>query len=260
MARFTISTPHGEVWLHGDREPSKAGGPVLLAITGAFAHETRQSVFHLQPLMPGLDVYAAHLPGNHCPKLSAATVDVWGEAYRDAASAFGSRPLTVLGESTGALIALAMRPTRSILLEPPLTPASIAPLIPTFQRQAKDPRWADFLSGVYGVTENAVEPRDRLPLLDTLAGPCLAVCGDPEAAESPPSLVGEVERAAFAAHPLVRSVFVPGAGHNLFRTHGNGVVRLVREWASPSASAGDSGRSSSPTTSTPGYASAAPRR
>ena len=122
--KVEVETPFGPIWLRG----RDTGRPAVVLIHGAFS--APEPVARVRA--DGLDFFVAHLPGNHCPDLSATNIGVWGAAYRYAVEhGLGGRDHVVVGVSTGALIALAMRSRglrQLVLAEPPLWPAEIWPL------------------------------------------------------------------------------------------------------------------------------------
>ncbi len=228
---MTIETRLGPVQMHG----ADTGRPVLFTIAGAFAHPTY--LHRLPPMFPELDVWRAHLPGNHCPELAASSVGVFGAAYAEALSArLAGRPAAVLGVSVGALVALAMRARETrcmILVEPPLRTADAWPLR---AYPAKAPSGSEaFLWNVLGVAVGAHEPRDYTGLLQGVACPTRALLGEvpllPErTAEVLPSFVDEPSRALLRAHRLIDVVDCAGAGHNVPKLAGGHFLAAIR-WA-----------------------------
>jgi hypothetical protein len=78
----------------------------------------------------------------------------------------------------------------------------------------------DFIAGVFGVTADAAEDRNYLPVLDALKTTTEVIVGDePLYPERPfvklPSLVDLPEREALAAHPRISLIVASGVGHNL---------------------------------------------
>lgn len=214
--RFEVETPLGPVWFWGrDR-----GRPVLLLITGTFSepHVLRG----LRDVLPEIDVWRAHLPGNHCPPLAATSVGVYAAAYSQAlAQRLPERPLVVLGLSVGALVALGLRASnirRMLLVEPPLLTEGLWPL--ALLRKGAPPGAEEFLWNVLGVGPDRLEPRDYSALLDALQIPTRVMLGDelpgePRDSDVLPSLVTPPARALLARHPHVRTTTVRGAGHNV---------------------------------------------
>ncbi|RAK63103.1 alpha/beta fold hydrolase [Phenylobacterium kunshanense] len=214
--RIEVATAFGPIWFHG----RDTGRPVMLLLTGAFAAE--DLLDHTQRFLPDVDVWRAHLPGNHCPAIAPVSVGVFAAAYAEALDArAGDRPVAVTGLSAGALVALALR-ARSLkallLVEPPLRSEHLWPML-EFRAQGP-PGWETLIEPVFGIGPDSVRPVDYTPLLDALSVPALVLVGEvPLMPQRPvpflPSFVDEECRARLAAHSRVRLEIVPGAGHNI---------------------------------------------
>jgi pimeloyl-ACP methyl ester carboxylesterase len=214
--KIEVETPLGPIWFW--RRDS--GRPVLLVITGAFA--TFGVLEGLGPALEGVDVWRAHLPGNHSPPLTTTSVGAFAAAFRHAIRAqLEDRPLVVMGLSVGALTALGLRAPnirRLVLVEPPLLTEGLWMLRLVFEQAPAGSE--DFLWNILGVAADRTEPRSYTALLDELATPTLALLGEepvgrPRDFEVMPSMVTEAARAALAAHPQVELATAPGAGHNV---------------------------------------------
>jgi pimeloyl-ACP methyl ester carboxylesterase len=233
-----VETPFGEIWLHGRRPPSKLGGLVVLAITGAFGGRGRP-VFELEALLPEVDIYAAQLPGYECPALVATSIGVWAAAFSHAAQeVFGDRPLVIVGESLGALVAMAMRVPSIrwlLLLEPPLVTGGLWPLVEPLRQKARDdPSAKQVVENVFGYLPDEIASRDYRHLLAELSRPAVIVIGDdllgePRPFEWMPSLVQEPERVLMRDHPKVVTVHFIGAGHDVFGRGPAEVLKILRE-------------------------------
>ena len=211
-----VETALGPIQFRG----RNTGRPVLLIINGAFAHN--DTMDRAQQVMPEVDVLRAHLPGNHCPPLMTTSLGVFTAAFRQAIEAhLRSRPVVVVGLSTGALVALGLRhPSvrRLVLAEPPLRTGDLWPLL-GWREQGPPDRWP-LVTSIFGITPTTVEPRDYTHLLDELRVPAVVILGSeplmpPRPFEAMPSLVDEESRALLAAHPRVQLVTAPGAGHHV---------------------------------------------
>ncbi len=211
-----IETPLGPVVFHG----RDAGRPVMLFILGAFAE--RDQLDHVQALIPGVDVWRVHLPGNHCPPLAATPVGAFGSAISHALKETAAgRQVAVIGLSAGALVALALDQAlirRMLLVDPPLHPTLVWPF--EWFRGAMPAGGEDFVRRLFGVTAEATEPRDYRGLLERLTKPALVLVGsvalEPQRQlDRWPSLVDEDSRRLLAAHPLVDLQVIEGAGHNV---------------------------------------------
>ncbi|MGZ6020887.1 MAG: hypothetical protein ACXWKO_19650, partial [Phenylobacterium sp.] len=164
-----IETPLGPVEFRG----RDTGRPVQLVITAAFASEGQLG--GNQARFPDLDVWRAHLPGNHCPELVALSVGAFGAAFSSALRiAAPGRPVAAVGVSAGALAALAMDQALLrglVLVEPPLRPSSVWPFR---GMRGHWPAGADeFFLNIFGVAADHEEERDYTPLLERLRTPTL---------------------------------------------------------------------------------------
>jgi hypothetical protein len=149
-----IETPLGPVWLWG----RDTGQPVLLLICGTFANFA--VLDHLWKFTPGVDVWRAHLPGNHSPPLAATSVGAFAGAFSHAIErAFGDRPVLATGLSVGGLVAMGLRAPglkRLLLVEPPVLTAGISTLADV--RDQAPPGFEDFLWNVLGLAPAASSP------------------------------------------------------------------------------------------------------
>lgn len=214
--KLEVSTPFGPVWFwRRDR-----GQPVLLLITGTFADA--DTLEGLDEVMEGVDVWRAHLPGNHCPPLIANSVGMFAAAYSQAVGqALSGRDVVACGLSVGGLVALGLRAPSVrglVVVEPPLLTEGLWPLR-TVREQAPGGH-EDFLWQVLGVAADRIEPRDYSALLAAVQVPARALVGGttppaPQAFAVMPSLVTPACRALLDAHPQVTVVEAPGAGHNV---------------------------------------------
>lgn len=214
--RIEVATAFGPIWFHG----RDTGRPVMLLLTGAFA--AKDLLDHTQRFLPDVDVWRAHLPGNHCPAIEPVSIGVFAAAYTEALDARAvGRPLSVTGLSTGALVAMALR-ARSLkallLVEPPLRSEHLWPML-EFRTQGP-PGWEALIEPVFGIGADSTRPIDYTSTLDALSVPALVLAGEvPLLPQRPvpflPSFVDDESRARLAAHPRVRLEIVPGAGHNI---------------------------------------------
>ncbi len=227
MERREFQTPYGVVPLWGAFEAFDAGRPLVVGILGAFAIE-RGSLFHVPPHIPGADMVVGHLPGNHTPALSAASVQIYSAAFSHViATEFAGRRVVSLGASIGGLVVLGLTApqiVRSVVMEPVLTTAKLWPLIPFMRgrlQAAPDDRvLADFIEGVFGLGANGLVDRRYEDLLERLAVPTrVIVGGQPLYPQRPvqklPSLVDEPERELLRRHPLIDYSVAQQAGHNV---------------------------------------------
>lgn len=214
--KLEVETPFGPVWFW----TRDTGLPVLLLITGTFADA--DTLEGLDAVMLGVDVWRAHLPGNHCPPLAANSVGMFAAAYSHAiGSALKGRDVVVLGLSVGGLVALGLRAAnvrRLMIVEPPLVTEGLWPL--EIVREQAPGGHDDFLWQVLGIAPDRMEPRDYRGLLASLERPARVLvggqCGPPRRDFAiMPSLVTAECRALLDAHPQVTVIEAPGAGHNV---------------------------------------------
>lgn len=215
-ARIEVSTSLGPIWFHG----RDTGRPVMLLLTGAFANAN--VLDHAQPFLPDVDLWRAHLPGNHCPGIEPVSVATFAAAYTAALdSRAAGRNVAAVGLSTGALVVMALRARglkSMLLVEPPLRSDDCWPLF-EFRTQGP-PGWESLIEPVFGIGPHDARPMDYRPLLDTMAVPALVLAGAiPLQPRRPlpvmPSLVDTESRAWLAAHPRVRFEVLADVGHNV---------------------------------------------
>lgn len=211
--RFEVETPLGPVWLWG----RDTGKPLIVVLPGLGAQFWVYD--KLQGDFPEADVLRSHLPGNHSPPLCAASIGSFGAALSQAlGSRFPGRWAVLVGISTGALVALSCpyRETAAmVLVEPFLRTAHIPELRQMFEA-AGEAADRDLYWSALGVSAQGSEARDYSHLLGGLAAPVEVLLGDPgRSAPGLRSLVDTQDRAALAAHPLIRVTQVEGAGHNV---------------------------------------------
>lgn len=234
--KIEVETPLGPVWLWGRGD---TGAPVLLLITGAFAKV--DTLNRTGAALEGVDVWRAHLPGNHSPELAATSIGAYSAAFSHALNTrFPNRPTVVLGLSVGALVAMGLRNPqiqRLLLVEPPLRTEGVWPLL--LLREQAPPGAETFLWNIFGIGPETTEPRDYSPLLNQLRIPSLVLVGQEllmpvRQSTIMPSLITDEVREALERHPLVRVVEAPGAGHNIPRRAGLLLVQTTL-WACRSA-------------------------
>lgn len=235
MNRWEFQTAEGEIWLWGDEEALQSEKPILLVITGAFA-SAESPFFNLQPSVEEASVLVGHVPGNLSPTLRHDSISAYAAAYAEVLSGLG-RPVIVLGESAGALIALAIRAPNLkglVLIEPPLVTANLWPLLQIFRPLLEDPKHRAFIGNVFGYGETTVDGRDYRHLVEALKVPTYVFMGsiplgDPRPVEASPSLIDEPERELLRAHRWIRTVQVQGGGHNLVVGADQKIVDVSRE-------------------------------
>jgi pimeloyl-ACP methyl ester carboxylesterase len=210
-----VETPLGPVEFWG----RDTGRPVQLAIPGAFA--PKHYMEHNQARFPEQDVWRAHLPGNHTPALVATSIGAFAFAFSDALrQTLNGRLATVVGYSTGALVAMAMDQSLIgglVLAEPVLRPTTAWPMLDLY-RQPLAPEAADFAWQIFGIGRDRTELRDYTGLVEQLRRPARVLVGGialgaPRQLPETPSLVDEASLELFRAHPMVSLEVLEGCGH-----------------------------------------------
>jgi pimeloyl-ACP methyl ester carboxylesterase len=218
MTTHRLDTPLGPVEIHG----RDTGRPVQLVLTGAFADPN--TLTNNQLRFPQLDVWRAHLPGNHAPELVTSSLGVFGAAYSHALrQLLQGRKAQVIGISAGALVALALNQdlvAGALLVEPPLWPTAAWPLLGF--RNEMPPGGEDVVWSLFGVATDRTEPRDYRHLIEQLKAPAHVLIGGerlgaPRVVDRWPSLVDDETRQWLSAHPKVTVEEAPGAGHHILR-------------------------------------------
>lgn len=234
MEQRWFETTLGPVPLWGRFSAFRGDKPAVFVIRGAFSEP--HVLYEVADKLPELDFAYAHLPGMHSPPLGEPSVESFTLALEAAArAAFPDRPINVLGNSIGGLVALGFRKARSIIaLEPPLLTGGLWPLQPFLVEKARtDPAIADWVWNVFGVgADGSSEPRDYRHLIANLRTPTGIVLGGeplepPRAFERLPSLVSEAAREGLAS--VVRVITVGGVGHNIPRDAARVVYNFVRQ-------------------------------
>ena len=229
MEIIEVQTEFGPVQFRG----TDTGNPILLLITGAFSSE--QVMVQLGERFGKVDVFRAHLPGNHCPPLIEASVGVFGAAFSAALDQrFPGRDVVLVGLSVGALVGFSIRTpgVRAIVaIEPPLLMREAWPL--EVLREQAPPGQEALLWNVLGIGPDRVEDRDYRPLVSDLRAPTFVLLGeDPPALGTVwvemPGLVGAESRRALQASPRVEMKVITGAGHHIVRSDPLEVVSAIR--------------------------------
>jgi hypothetical protein len=234
LQRVSCSTPAGEIHLWGDAGRLAGGDdPVILALPGAYAN-AKGPLFRLQARFPDAVALATHLPGRNAPPLDGQSLQDYAHAYGHVVqSVLGGRPVLLVGESVGGLIALAA-PNPGVgrlALDPPLTPVGLWSAREAFRRHwVRFPDAQPFVRNVLAFDGEAFGPFDHTPILGR---PARVLVGSlpptPERAmRAMPSLVGVPERELMAHHPEIHLTTVEGAGHVLTWFE-DILVQVVRE-------------------------------
>jgi hypothetical protein len=227
LARTDVTTRLGVVPLWSRPHTEDSAKPIVVAVQGLLAGPQDLS------RLPGVlgvvaDAAVMRIPGADTPALSDTSVEAIAEAVGEAIErSFAARPVVLLGVSIGAAVAMAARAPslrRIVAVEPLLRTGALwpieGPLRNHLAANPKDDAAHRLYGALFGITVEAVRPRDYLSLLDWLDLPADVILGaEPLAPERAlagfPSLVDETARARLAAHPRVRLHRAPGAGHNV---------------------------------------------
>jgi hypothetical protein len=195
-------------------------GPIAVVIRGA--HPKQDAYEDLE--LAGADIAWLHLPGFFSPTLAQPGIDNFAQAFSEALEQmFPSRPLLLIGVSTGALTAMAMKsPTirGRVLVEPFLSTEPLWPFAEWLRhdlRASPDPVKAKWAEAVFGVTLEGIENRDYSHLLPQARFAWVLVGSEPLMPRRPmrslPSLTSEDDRARLVAAGA-RLIVAPG-GHDI---------------------------------------------
>lgn len=215
----TIETPWGPVPVWGRMEGRER---LLFVVRGAGADADQLE--GLVEAFPDVDVALVHLPGFHSPAFETASLQAFGGAFDAVLAALGHPAVVALGASIGGTTTLAMRSPsirRRVLLDSPLQTGALKPL----QDRVRPSAW---YRDVMGFTEGGIENRDYRGLLDQLRAPAIVLIGGDAPADRLPSLVSEADRAVYFAKRGIRSLTIPGVGHNIPTDATSTMLRAVR--------------------------------
>ncbi len=199
LRRYFIPTPHGEVGLVFG---SLARADVLAIIHGA----ARRSL-QLRPWAER-DAVLVELPGHGSAPMIEARIEVWAAAFQAALrQLWPDRPLTLVGESLGGVIALHMDAERRILLDPPLEAT------PAVAHEIRHGHIAPWLQPLITA--------DYWPLLDSQSQTVEVVCASD-------GILPERARRRLCVHPRVAYSLVRG-GHVLLDDNPQAVLELIQK-------------------------------
>lgn len=211
-------TQYGDIWLWGERRGLQRDAPVVLAIAGVFA-KPDAFWFRLQQKLPEATVLAAQLPGHFSPQLSEVSVQAYAAAFGEVLqNQVGGRPILVVGDSIGGVVALAI-PNPGLMrlvLDPPLRTAFLWSMQSFCERiYAQQPDKREFLEKIFAFDGTKFGDVDYTPLIHT---PARVLMGEiprdpPREWQRMPSLLGEEERQILMAAPGIRTSLVRNIGH-----------------------------------------------
>ncbi len=244
MTRVAVRTLAGELPYWTLPEPAESDRPVLLVIPGSFM--SMRSLNRLPGLLADrCQVALAEIPTTTPFEIPNLTVGRVAEAFSQLVHrAFRARPVVVLAFADAAVVAVSIRTPevlRTVAVEPLLRSEKLWPLREAVRARAQDASdgFKRFLNDVYGVGGAAPGVRDHRPGFRAPQAPVDVLVGEdplmPERATArTPSLVDEEERAWLRAQPQVSLRIAAGAGHDLAREAGTGVLEAARaalDWA-----------------------------
>lgn len=196
-----VETTLGRVPVWGQVE---GRGPVVLGINGAFPLEEGMAGL----VVDGADTATLHLPGMWSPVTSVLSLEAFAQAFDEVvAELFWDRPVIVVGASTGAVVALAMkaRQVRGVVAaEPFFSTSSLWPLLEWFLRyefpRNPDPMARRWVEAIFGLTDCSLTDRDYRFVLERQDRPVIALAGsEPLHPRRPvsalPSLMSAADRA-----------------------------------------------------------------
>lgn len=218
-AVLTIDTSYGPVPVWGEIDSFDPARPLVFVVRGAFPEADTLTLLYRH--LPGVDVALVHLPGMHTPFFADCSVEAFARAFDEVIGHFPHTKILILGVSTGALVAMAMRKAGLVLLiEPPLSPPRAWPLISQFRNWAREnadiARWVE---GLFGYRQDGIDAKDYSHLLNLSAPGVVLVGGTPlepvRAFQRMPSLVTDLDRARISATPQLECIVIPEVGHNV---------------------------------------------
>jgi len=213
-------TKHGLVWLTGT--PPEDGDDLVVCIRGAFARPGHSLPFPCAAVI--------ELPGLQAPTFPRYGIAEFAEAFDEALTTrFPGRTITLIGLSTGAVVALNMRSAQVkgvVAVEPFFSTAAIAPFARMVQGwlPTPNPEANRFAWEVFGYAAERIEDR-RFSI--AAAAPICAVVGDPSwAGGGLPSLTtpADIEILKAAGARILRA----SSGHDVPAVAPEVIVEAVR--------------------------------
>lgn len=172
-----VETSFGCIPVWGDYGSHR---PLVLMIRGIFPPLHRHA--DLGPR--GADLALLHLPGFHSKVIRPISVDRFAQAFDELVRIrFPDREITLVGTSTGALVALAMTAPQvkaKLAVEPFFSTAKLWPLISlvrTKLQKATNPLLHEWMEAVLGYTLSGVSDRNYEHLAAQVM-PTLVLAGD----------------------------------------------------------------------------------
>ncbi|HTK36609.1 MAG TPA: alpha/beta hydrolase [Caulobacteraceae bacterium] len=230
-----FETRFGPTPIWGDFARFSPERRLLFVIRGAFSK--KNVLLGLTQDFPGVDVAYAHLPGMFSEPFLRDSIEDFAAAFDEVLAQLAHRQSAVIGLSLGGTAAIAMQDPSiraKVLVDSPITTGRLWMLPDIFRAKVQsNPRLAQWVWNLFGVSEHGIVGRDYRGLLSRLNVPTLAlVAGDPLGEPRPivraPSAVSDEDRALYAAHPMITVRIVASCGHNIAKDGQADLARAIR--------------------------------
>jgi pimeloyl-ACP methyl ester carboxylesterase len=231
-ANLALPTSLGPVPVAG-RLSGDAARPLVFAIGGFMPRP--DALAWMAHDLPDLDVLTVNLPGMLSPRLEPSGVEPAARAFGEVLQRLApGRRIVHVGLSTGALVALHMRPRSLVLVEPFFRPLDLWALVELYgilipPTDAPLRQLADDYLGLYSGGRDYTELLEAAPAATTVL-----VGGVPleprREVTGLPSLTSEPERAAWRARGAALRI-CQGVGHNLPDKAREALAAAIREHA-----------------------------
>lgn len=185
-----IRTSLGNISLVLDKVPAESQRPVVLMLHGLLRDAGNLTGWY-DIIPPGFDLVIADLPGHgHSPGQGEATVAAMAQRMREAIRQhFAGRPVTVVGESVGGLIGLALGDGSLpeikgvIAAEPPFSTCKQWPVYAHFMTRNRDMPSGDYRRTLFSALlgyddENQMREQLYYDLVRNVRVPALIMAGE----------------------------------------------------------------------------------
>lgn len=237
---FDASSGRIHLW----RRPRQSG-PLIFAIHG-FLHNGQEALPALSPVMPHAELVAVDLPGHGlslaCSDMSLPTLSAMVVEYLQ--SAASRRPVILLGDGLGALVAAAaartLNPTAVLLLDPPLSTAKQWWMFDEYRKSLLRHdliNMAPMAEDILGIGTDQVVEKDYLSnLLTPPPKNCVILTrGEPlwprRMITAVPSSLDEedVARITRDIGPALQILYIEGAGYPLLSCAPSAIAELLEQ-------------------------------